>query len=76
MMEPYFDRGHTLTIDKWYITLRLAKYLLNRPVKVSGTVRNNRNKFQKDFLGDKDMLKRSAVFKEHENMLTMRAWVQ
>ena len=25
MMEPYFYRGHTLTIDNWYTTSRVAK---------------------------------------------------
>ena len=49
MVEPYLDRGHTLTIDNWYTTMRLAKYLLHRSTKVAGTVRNNRNNFPKIF---------------------------
>ena len=65
-------RGHTLTIDNWYTTPRLAKYLLHRSTKVVGTVRSNRNNFPKDFLGDKEMQKGSTVFKEHENMLAMK----
>ena len=72
MMEPYLDRGHTLTIDNWYTTWRLAKYLLHRSTKVIGNVRRNRNNFPKDFPGDKEMQKGSAVFKEHENMLAMK----
>ena len=70
MMEPYFDRGHTLTINIWYTTPRLEKYLLHRSTKIVGTVRSNRNNFQKDFPNDKEMTddKGSAVFKEHENM--------
>lgn len=72
MMEPYLDRGHTLTIDNWYTTPRLAKYLLHRSTKVVGTVRSNRNNFPNDFPGDKEMQKGSAVFKEHENMLAMK----
>ena len=69
MMGPYLDRVHNLTIDNWYTTLRLAKYHLHRSARVVGTVRSNRNNFPKDFLGDKEMQKGSAVFKEHENML-------
>ena len=72
MVEPYLDRGHTSTIDSWYTTLRLAKYLLHRSTKVIGTVRSNRNKFPKDFPGDKEMQKGSAVFKEHENTEELR----
>ena len=30
MIEPYLDRGPILTIDNWYTTLRLVKYLLHR----------------------------------------------
>ena len=71
-MEPYLDRGHTLTIDNWYTTLRLAKYLLHRLTKVIGTVRSDRNNFSKYILGDKEMQKGSAVFEKHENMLAMK----
>ena len=49
MMDPCLDRGHTLTIDNWCTTPRLAKYLLHRSTKVVGTVRSNRNNFQKIF---------------------------
>ena len=34
MMDPYLDRGHTLTIDNWYMTPRLADYLLHYSIKV------------------------------------------
>ena len=72
MMEPYLYRSHSLTIDNWCTTPRLAKYLLHRSTKVTGTVRGNRNNFPKDFPGDKEIQKGSAVFKEHENMLAMK----
>ena len=72
LMDPYLDRGYTLTSYNWYTTLQLAKYLLHRSTKVIGTVRNNRNNFLKDVPGDKEMQKGSAVFKKHENMLAMK----
>ena len=50
----------------------LAKYLLHKSTKVAGTVRGTRHNFPKDFPGDKEMLRGSAVFKEHENMLAMK----
>ena len=54
---PYLDRGHTLTIDNWYTTVKLAKYLLHRSTKVTGTVRSNSNNFPKDFSDHKEMPK-------------------
>ena len=72
MMEPYLDRGHTLTIAYWYTAPRLAKYPLHRSTKVIGTVRSNRNDLLKDFPGDREMQKGSAVFKEHGNMLATK----
>ena len=62
-MEPYLDRGHTLTIENWYTTPSLAKYLLHRSTKVIGTVRSNNSqkifqvtkRYRKDHLSSKSM---------------------
>ena len=72
LMVPYLDRGHTLTIDNFYTTPRLATYLLQRQTKTVSTIRGNRKNFPKDFPADKDMLKGSAAFKQHENILGMK----
>lgn len=72
LIAPYLDRGHTLTIDNFYTTPRLAKYLLERQTKTVGTIRPNRKMFPKDFPADNDMPKGSAVFKGHENILAMK----
>ena len=72
LIAPYLDRGHTLTIDNFYTTPRLAKYLLERQTKTVGTIRPNRKMFPKDFPADNDMPKDSAVFKGHENILAMK----
>ena len=72
LIAPYLDRGHTLTIDNFYPTPRLAKYLLERQTKTIGTIRPNRKMFPKDFPADNDMPKGSAVFQGHENILAMK----
>ena len=69
MMETYLERGHTVTIDNWYTTPWLDKYLLHRSTKVVGTAGNN---FPKDFPGGKEMQKGSAVFKEHKKILATK----
>ena len=37
LIDPYLNKGHTLTIDNMYTTPRLAKYLLQKSTKVVGT---------------------------------------
>ena len=71
LIDPYLDRGHTLTIDNFYTTPRLAKFLLERQTKMVGTIRHNRKLFPTDFLKDSDIPKSSGVFKHHENILTV-----
>ena len=71
MMDNYLDRGHTLTIDNWYTTPRLADYLLHNSTKVVGTIRPNRKQFPMDFPDGKNMQKATAVFKQSSNIL---AW--
>ena len=72
LIDPYLYRGHTLTIDNFYTTPRLAKYLLERKTKTIGTIRHNRKMFPTDFLKDSDIPKGSAVFKHHENILAIK----
>ena len=72
LIDPYLDRGHTLTIDNFYTTPRLAKYLLERKTKTVGTIRHNRKMFPTDFLKDSDIPKGSAVFKHYENILAIK----
>ena len=72
MIDPYLDRGHTLTIDNWYTTPRLADYLLYHSTKVVGTIRPNRKQFPKDFPDGKNMQKATAVFKQSSNILAMK----
>ena len=41
-MERSFGIGHNLYIDNFYISLRLAKYLIENGTNVTGTIRENR----------------------------------
>ena len=72
MINPYLNKGHTLTIDNMYTTPKMAKYLLEKSTKVVGTIRHNRKNFPKDFPTDKDLPKGAAAFKQHENILVMK----
>ena len=59
-----------LTIDNFYTTPRLAKYLLERKTKIIGTtiIGNVSNRFLKD----SDIPKGSAAFKRYENILAIK----
>ena len=72
LIDPFLDKGHTLTIDNFYTTPRLAKYLLDRQTKTVGTIKPNRKLFPKDFPHDRDIPKGSAVFKHHSNILAIK----
>ena len=71
-LDSYLDKGHTLCIDNFYTTPKLAKYLLERQTKTVDTIKPNRKNFPKDFPADKDMQKGTAVFKEYDNILVMK----
>ena len=72
LIDPYLDRGHTRTIDNFYTTPRLVKYLLERKTKTVGTIRHNRKMFPTDFLKDSDIPKGSAAFKHYEDILAIK----
>ena len=72
LIDPFLDKGHTLTIDNFYTTPRLAKYLLDRKTKTVGTIKPNRKLFPKDFPKNTDIPKGSAVFKHHSNILAIK----
>ena len=72
LAQPYLDKGHTLTLDNWYTTPKLADYLMERSTKLVGTIRANRKNFPKDFPADKAMPKGSAACKYHQQILVMK----
>ena len=72
LAQPYLDKGHTLTLDNWYTTPKLADYLMERSTKLVGTIRANRKNFPKDFPADKAMPKGGAAFKYHQQILVMK----
>ena len=48
LMRPYLNNGHTLFVDNFYTTPRLAQYMLEHDTKLVGTIRSNRKNFPKD----------------------------
>ena len=60
-LEPYLERDHTVYLDNYYATPRLAKYLLDHQTKMVGTVRPNR-KNMPPAIGEKDFKEGMAAF--------------
>ena len=52
IINPYLNKGHTLTIDNMYTTPKIAK-IAKKSTKVVGAIRQNRKNFPKDFPADK-----------------------
>ena len=48
LMKPYLNHGHTLYVDNFYTTPKLAEYMLQNGTKLVGTIRNNRQNFPKE----------------------------
>ena len=69
LVASYLNKGHTLPIDIMYITPRLVKYLLEKSIKVLGTIRQNRKDFPKDFILDKALPKEEASLNLHDNTI-------
>ena len=40
LMRPYLNNGHTLFVDNFYTTPRLAQYMLEHDTKLVGTIRS------------------------------------
>ena len=70
-MDPYKDRGCTLSIEYWYTILRLAMYLLQIWTKVAGTVRPCRTIFLRSFQ-EQSYAESNNLFKENEHILAIK----
>ena len=42
LLEKLLDKGYSLYIDNFYTSVPLAKYLLTRDTRVTGTIKSNR----------------------------------
>ena len=71
LIEPYLEWGHTVYLDNFYTTPRLAKYLLDHPTKMVGIVRPNRKIVLPGIRG-KDLEKSKAAFYVSGNVLAVR----
>ena len=71
LLEPYLERGHTVYLDNYYTTPRLAKYLLDHQTKLVGTVRPNRKNMPPGIEG-KDLEKGKAAFYVSGNLMAVK----
>ena len=72
LLEPYLERGHTVYLDNYYTTPRLAKYLLDHNTKLVGTVRPNRKGMPPGIEG-KDLEKGKAAFYVSGNLMAIKS---
>ena len=70
-MERYFGKGHNLYIDNFYTSLRLAKYLIENGINVTGTIRENRKQFPPE-LKKTGLQKGEASFYQHDTIVIVR----
>ena len=71
LLEPYLERRHTVYLDNYYTTPRLAKYLLDHQTKLVGTVRPNRKSMPPGIEG-KDLEKGKAAFYVSGNLMAVK----
>jgi hypothetical protein len=60
LLEPYEGKGYHLYQDNYYNSVRLAEELLQKSIRVSGTIRVNRG-LPKDMIEEAKKLKKGKV---------------
>jgi hypothetical protein len=69
LLEPYEGKGHHLYQDNYYNSVRLAEELLQKSIRVSGTIRVHRG-LPKDMIEEAKMLKKGEVtFRRKQDVL-------
>ena len=71
LLNPYLGKGHTVYVDNYYTTPRLAKYLLDHQTKLVGTVRTNRQNMVPN-IAEKDLQKGKAAFYQCGDVLAVK----
>lgn len=69
LMNPYFDKGHKLFIDNWYMSL--LEKLHEKGTNVCGTVRKNRKGLPEHFVHN---LKKGETEVRHVDELLFVRW--
>ena len=71
LMERYFGKGHSLYIDSFYTSHRLAKYLIENDTNVTGTIKENRKQFPLE-LKNTSLQKGEAEFYQHDSIIIVK----
>lgn len=71
LCEPYLDKGHTLYMDNYYNSVKLAEFLHERKTHVVGTLRNNRKGNPKKVISCK-LRKGEMTFQRKGNVMVLK----
>ena len=71
IMERYFGKGHNLYIDNFYVSLRLANYLVDYGTNVMGTFKENRKEFSLE-LKNTILQKGETEFHQYDSIVIVK----
>ncbi|XP_035226117.1 uncharacterized protein LOC118198532 [Stegodyphus dumicola] len=62
------NSGRNVTVDNWYTSYELAKYLLHKNITLVGTIRKNKRELLKEFVNSKNHKVHSSLFAFQKDM--------
>lgn len=62
------NSGRNVTVDNWYTSYELAKYLLQKNITLVGTIRKNKREIPKEFVNNKNRKVHSSLFAFQKDM--------
>ena len=71
LIERYFGKDYNLYIDNFYISVRLANYLIENGTNVIGTIRKNRKQLPLD-LKNTGLQMGEAAFYQHVSIVIVK----
>ncbi|XP_033359529.1 piggyBac transposable element-derived protein 4-like [Bombus vosnesenskii] len=69
LLQPYFEKGHTLITDNWYTSPRLYTLLHEHKTNAFGTVRKNRSEMPRM---EESLKKGEICYRSTNNLLAMK----
>lgn len=71
LAERYFGKGHTLYLDNYYNSVKLAEFLYEKKTHVVGTLRKNR-KGNPKIVVDCKLRKGESIFRKKKNVMVLK----
>ena len=65
------NSGRNVTVDKWYTSYELAKYLLQKNITLVGTISKNKREIPKEFLNNKNHKMHTSLFAFQKDITLM-----